>query len=60
METLPAILPLALLFLLCPLLMRSMHRGSGHEAGERDELARLRDAAAAKDERAADPARRSR
>lgn len=48
METLIGILPFALLFLLCPLLMLFMHRGHDHHVDEREELAqRLR---ASKDE----------
>jgi len=45
MEALLALLPFALLFLLCPLMMLFMHRG-GHGAGQQhptadgDELAR--------------------
>lgn len=53
MDTLPVLLPLALLLLLCPLLMLFMHRGPGHDAEEHAELLRLRAAAAAKGERAA-------
>ena len=52
MENLIAILPFALLFLLCPLMMLFMHRGhgEGHEnhADDRAELARR--AQASKDE----------
>jgi hypothetical protein len=48
METLIAILPFALLFLLCPLLMLFMHRGQNHHADDRAELARR--LAATKDE----------
>lgn len=42
MEALFALLPFALLFLLCPLLMLFMHRGGGHDHGgdDRAELAR--------------------
>ncbi len=42
MDALIAILPFALLFLLCPLMMLFMHRGKDHHADDRDELLRLR------------------
>lgn len=42
MDALLAILPFALLFLLCPLMMLFMHRGHEHNADEREELLRLR------------------
>ncbi len=52
MEGLLAILPFALLFLLCPLMMLFMHRGHGgeqqHHTDDRAELARR--AQASKDE----------
>ncbi len=42
MDALIALLPFALLFLLCPLMMLFMHRGGGHDhrMDERAELAR--------------------
>lgn len=42
MEALIALLPYALLFLICPLMMLFMHRGHGHDHGadERAEPAR--------------------
>ena len=44
MEGLLALLPFALLFLLCPLMMLFMHRGQGgehdHQMNDREELAR--------------------
>lgn len=42
MDALIAILPFALLFLLCPLMMLFMHRGQDHRTDDRDELLRLR------------------
>ncbi|HZP94922.1 MAG TPA: DUF2933 domain-containing protein [Candidatus Limnocylindria bacterium] len=42
MDALLAILPFALLFLLCPLMMLFMHRGHEHDVDEREELLRLR------------------
>lgn len=37
METLIAILPFALLFLLCPLMMLFMHRGHQHDVADREQ-----------------------
>jgi DUF2933 family protein len=42
MDALLAILPFALLFLFCPLMMLFMHRGQDHHTDERAELLRLR------------------
>lgn len=42
MDALIAILPFALLFLLCPLMMLFMHRGQDHHTDDRAELLRLR------------------
>ena len=44
MDALIAILPFALLLLLCPLMMFFMHRGQAHHADDRAELLRLRGA----------------
>jgi len=41
MEALIAILPFALLFLLCPLMMLFMHRGHERHVDDREELLRL-------------------
>lgn len=42
MDALLAVLPFALLFLLCPLLMLFMHRGGAdHHAGHTEERAQL-------------------
>jgi hypothetical protein len=42
MDALFAILPFALLFLLCPLMMLFMHRGHDQHTDDRAELLRLR------------------
>lgn len=57
MDSLLAILPFALLFLFCPLMMLFMHRGQDNRTDERAELLRLRGggptAATATDDRTA-------
>ena len=42
MDALIAILPFALLFLLCPLMMLFMHRGHDDRVDDREELLRMR------------------